>query len=437
MTEPQENEEARTVHESVPKTETSGPGDTKGDPRSIEEIKRSLFTATPSNGPYDNLVVLTESSQPNAPPEPAHQADTCIDLNASGGSLGFSVHEPEENDERESPECSPTARRGVSLTSSRSSGYGGSGTCEQPIHTENTAPHDAIAMRRAYIQRKSNDSGSLGSSLTTEEMRRLYDTEVYIAWCDTCKLLREACPSKETVGFWDEVDMIGGDERKKCHSKFWIPFLSKLKSTFSDEDGFGSKQVVHLLKTLLGVEGDDDGEISLSKLVNVVRYFGPIKKDEENKCILVRHLVDIVKRSLVPVLIGKKKVKQSWFAGAMTRDEADEALKDEKDNTYLVRMSVSGSDSGNFVVSVKDSHGIHHFEIEGDPAESSKSRSLNCHLAFIGNTYDSLPSVIEDLKYNAIRDEEEDRDVHCTYICPNLPFNSVIAPYKNTNSKRK
>lgn len=74
---------------------------------------------------------------------------------------------------------------------------------------------------------------------------------------------------------------------------------------------------------------------------------------------------------------------------------------------------------------------------QGDPAESSKSRSLNCHLAFIGNTYDSLPGVIEDLKYNAIRDEEEDRDVHCTYICPNLPFNSVIAPYKNTNSKRK
>lgn len=177
MTEPQENEEARTVHESVPKTETSGPGDIKGDPRSIEEIKRSLFTVTPSNRPHDNLVVRTEISQPNAPPEPAHQADTCIDLNASGGSLGFSVHEPEKNDEREA------ARRDVSRTSSQSSGYVGSETGEQHIHTENTAPHDAIAMRRAYIQRKSNDSGSLGSSLTTEEMRRLYDTELYIAVC--------------------------------------------------------------------------------------------------------------------------------------------------------------------------------------------------------------------------------------------------------------
>lgn len=187
MTEPQENEDARTVHESVPKPETSGPGDIKGDPRSIEEIKRSLFTATPSNGPYDNLVVRTESSQPNAPPEPANQAATFMDLNASGSSLGFSFHEPEENDERESPECPPTdsvaERPGVSRTSSQSSGYVGSETGEQHIHTENTAPHDAIAMRRAYIQRKSNDSGSLGSSLTTEEMRRLYDTELYIAVC--------------------------------------------------------------------------------------------------------------------------------------------------------------------------------------------------------------------------------------------------------------
>lgn len=439
MTEPRENEEARNVHECVPQTETSAPGDLQGDPRSIEEIKRNIFSATPSNEPNDNnLVVRTEYSQPNAPLEPAQQA-ACIDLNASGGSLGFSFHEPEENDERGSPRCPDTdaaaARPDLSRTSSRSSGYVGSETGEQHIHGENTAPHDAIAMRRAFIQRTS--SGSLSSSLTTEDMRRLYDRELHLDGCDTCKLLREACPSKETIDFWDEVDIIGGDERKKCHSKFWIPFLSKLKSTFPDKDGFGSKQVVHLLKTLLGVEGKDDGEISLSKLVNVVRYFGPIKKDEENKCILIQHLVDIVKRSLVAVKIGKQNVKQSWFAGAMTRDEAEEALKDERDNTYLVRMSQSGSDSGNFVVSVKDSHGIHHFEIEGDPAESSKSPSLNCHLAFIGNTYDSLPSVIEDLKYNAIRDEEEDSDVNCTYICPNLPFNSVIAPYKNTNSKCK
>lgn len=117
MTEPRENEEARNVHESVPQTETSAPGDLQGDPRSIEEIKRNLFSATPSNEPNDNnLVVRTEYSQPNAPLEPAQQA-ACIDLNASGGSLGSSFH------------------------------------------------------------------GSLSSSLTTEDMRRLYDRELHLDGC--------------------------------------------------------------------------------------------------------------------------------------------------------------------------------------------------------------------------------------------------------------
>lgn len=441
MTDPRENEEkARIVQESVPQTETSGPGNFQEDPRSIDEIKKNIFSATPSNGPNDNnIAVRVENSEPNA----SQQAATCIDLNASGGSLGFSYHEPEENDERESPENPATdaalVRRGPSRTSSQSSGYVGSEACnEHHIHGENTDPHDAIAMKRAFFQRTRTSSGSLSSSLTTEEMRRMYDRELYMAGCDTCKLLRQACPSKETIDFWDEVDIIGSDEGRKCHSKFWNPFLRKMKSIFPDEDGFKNNQVVYLLKTLLGVEGKDDGEISLSNLVKVVRYFGPMKKDEEKKCILVRHLVDIVKRSLVPVLTGGKRVKQSWFAGAMTRDESEEALKNEKDNTYLVRMSQSGSDSGNFVVSVKDSHGIHHFEIEGNPEASSMSSSLNCHLTFSGNEYESLPGVIEDLKYNAIKDaDEEDRDVHCTYICPNLPFNSVIAPYKKTNSRHK
>lgn len=36
---------------------------------------------------------------------------------------------------------------------------------------------------------------------------------------DTCKLLREHCPSKETIDFWDGVNKCGSDDRIKCHSK--------------------------------------------------------------------------------------------------------------------------------------------------------------------------------------------------------------------------
>lgn len=74
---------------------------------------------------------------------------------------------------------------------------------------------------------------------------------------------------------------------------------------------------------------------------------------------------------------------------------------------------------------------------QGDFVEFSKSCFLNCYLVFIGNMYDFFLSVIEDLKYNVIRDEEEDRDVYCIYICLNLFFNSVIVLYKNINFKCK
>lgn len=49
--------------------------------------------------------------------------------------------------------------------------------------------------------------------------------------------------------------------------------MSKLNSTFSDEDGFGSKQVVHLLKTLLGVEGDGKAEGHIAFLMHISLFF--------------------------------------------------------------------------------------------------------------------------------------------------------------------
>lgn len=51
--------------------------------------------------------------------------------------------------------------------------------------------------------------------------------------------------------------------------------MSKLKSSFPDKDGFGSKQVVHLLKTLLGVEGKGkaEGQRGSFILVHISLFF--------------------------------------------------------------------------------------------------------------------------------------------------------------------
>ncbi|XP_061177362.1 uncharacterized protein LOC133186101 [Saccostrea echinata] len=417
MCDPHENNSAKIVHESVPLKDTQEPGELSGELKSISEIKENLFNATPtcSDGGAENLEAQSD-----------HPSTHTTDLNLSSTSLGFSVHEPVENEDRGNNTIDPQKERtNLSRALSQSSGYSGSVESECHFHGENPAPHDALVMRQAFIQRTS--SGSLSSSLTTEEMRRLYDKELYISGCDKCRLLRGTCPSKESIDFWDDVDMSGGDDKIKCHSKFWSYFIAKLKEKFPEESGLNSKQTVNLLKTLLNVQNTDDGEITLSNFVKIVRFFGPFKKDDKN-CVIIHHMSDIVKRSLVKSARDKKKI--SWFAGDMTREDAEKILEKQKNNTYLVRMSQSGSEDGNFVVSVKDENGVHHFEIEGNPEASSKSASLNCNLKFLGKTYETLPGVIEDLKYHGLKDEGDEEEVQCTFICPDLPFNTVITPYK-------
>ncbi|XP_062566671.1 uncharacterized protein LOC134228982 isoform X2 [Saccostrea cucullata] len=421
MCDPRENNGAKVVHESVPQKDTQGPGEILGEPKSISEIKENLFTATPTCS--DGGAVNLEAQSGHQPTASLPQQTYAADLNLSTSSQGFSVHEPVENEEKGNTNDPQRERALLSRTSSRSSGYSGS---VENFHGENTAPHDPLVMRQAFIQRTS--SGSLSSSLTSEEARRLFEQGLHISGCDKCKLLREKCPSKESIEFWDDVEMCGDDDKTKCHSKFWSYFFAKLKEKFPNEKGLNSKQAVNFLKTLLNVPNADDGEITLTNLVKLIRFFGPFKKDGEN-CIIIDHLNDIVKRSLVKSA-DKKKI--SWFAGDMTREDAEKILEKQKNKTYLLRMSQSGSDEGNFVVSVKDKDAVHHFEIEGDPEASSKSTSLNCHLKFFGKMYETLPSVVEDLKYNGLKDEEDDEEVHCIYICPDLPFNTVITPYKRT-----
>lgn len=67
--------------------------------------------------------------------------------------------------------------------------------------------------------------------------------------------------------------------------------------------------------------------------------------------------------------------------------------------------------------------------------ESAKSPDLNCHLRFLGRTYRTLPEVIGDLRTTPLHDEDSGEDIWCRRICPNLPFNNVMTPYKRTKWK--
>ncbi|XP_062615948.1 uncharacterized protein LOC134277633 [Saccostrea cucullata] len=161
-------------------------------------------------------------------------------------------------------------------------------TCDYEISVENTTfdnshlpvsdnvPHDQDALNNAARLERSF-SGSSNSSHVSE-----------LPDCDTCKLLRGIFSSRETVDLWDKV--VRGGNQNKCHSKFWIKFIEKLKEEFPHEDGLKSKQTMFLFKTLLGVSNRDDAEVDLADLLTVVRFFGPIKPDSDGRYLLIQHV---------------------------------------------------------------------------------------------------------------------------------------------------
>ena len=169
MQDPQETKGAKIVHESVAETETSGPGHIAGDVRDIDEIKQDLFSASPSGkDQYQNLAVQSENGQEDPPQGTSQQS---VDGNSSVRSLGFPVHSPVENEGAGPPQCADPVpeRRGISRTSSRSSGYAGSEQFEEHYVAKNESPHDP----KAFFHRTSSDS--LNSSLSREAMREIYD----------------------------------------------------------------------------------------------------------------------------------------------------------------------------------------------------------------------------------------------------------------------
>ncbi|XP_052709937.1 uncharacterized protein LOC128184481 [Crassostrea angulata] len=333
----------------------------------------------------------------------------------SSSSTSFSGSDPVEHDEEAEVNLS---KRGSSRGLSESSGYTGS-LDRIPDPVLDRIPCDPDVPMMAYFHRNSRAS----SSSTTSDL---------FSWeCSTCKMFRDTAASKETMEFWSEVETPSQNSTKSCHSKFWIRFYEKLKEKFPKEDGLNSKQTKFLLKTLLEVCDDVEGIVELSRFLKIVRFFGPVKNDgDSGRCCLVKHLHEIMQKSVQKDATTKERL--SWFAGEMSRTEADSLLRNQRNCTFLVRMSQSGSDNGDFVVSVVDGEECIHFEIEGNPMESAKSPDLNCHLRFLGRTYRTLPEVIGDLRTTPLHDEDSGEDIWCRRICPNLPFNNVMTPYKRT-----
>lgn len=260
--------------------------------------------------------------------------------------------------------------------------------------------------------------------------------------CGSCKLLMQKLNCEETKQFWREIDNEGPNADHSCHVKFFEKFLERLKDAFPKEDGLNSKSTINLLKFILDVDRKDPAAgIKLSDLKRITDLFGPIKK-QDDRCELIRQLHLLIKRSL-KTRDKDKRIKSSWFVGDMTREEAEKCLlaKDSRDKTYLVRISGTDGEDGDFALSVRHDDHCHHLKIQGDPKLALSESPYNAHLKFAGREFSSLPEVIDYVTHKQeieMDTEDETGDFHscssvmCLRVFTKSPLNGAMSGYEKT-----
>lgn len=272
----------------------------------------------------------------------------------------------------------------------------------------------------------------LGSSFGTASTCPDYD-------CDECSLIASKLPSQESIEFWKSIPRKGLDD-SGCHIKFFEKFITSMKEFSKAEELLKDSKVLNLLKTLLKVSlADETAVVEYKNFARLVKYLGPVRKKE---CVLLEQIHNIKESSVVKD--KKRKEKLCWFAGEMTRDDAENILKTQLCGTYLVRMSQTTV--GAFVISVKHEDNVEHVEMLSDFINAVNTDPYDARLILNGRTYASVAKAVNSLKTQPLiiaeeADEEEDDveegargsvDVFCKYCCPNLPLNGVISGYRKT-----
>lgn len=261
-----------------------------------------------------------------------------------------------------------------------------------------------------------------------------------MAPCDVCDVIEKSYPDHDSIEFWRSIEE-SSDSRTRCHKKFYRRMVQRFREAFPDEPALRNTRTMNFLKMLLHIEGTDDTvEVFFDKFVRVLKFFGPVKLSG-SRCVLLQQLQLMIDKSLKYNSNGKKKEKISWFAGDMSREEAENRLSPEQEGTYLVRMSQNNADHGDFALSVKQNEVVYHIEIKGQPLKASTKEPFSSCLVFQAKEHPSLVELVEELKYGPVTvaddEEEEGTEIWCQRICPGLPLNGVISGYKRTKANTK
>ncbi|XP_062566648.1 uncharacterized protein LOC134228963 [Saccostrea cucullata] len=295
-----------------------------------------------------------------------------------------------------------------------------------------TSPVPAVGETQG--QRRLKNAFAISETSTEEWIQQAVSA---IPPCDVCDVCEKSYPHHESIEFWRSVEECS-DIRTRCHKKFYKRLIQRFREVFPEETTLRNKRTMNLLKNLLHIEGTDDTvEVHFDKFVRVLKFFGPVKLSGQ-RCILLEQLQLLIDKSLKN---NQRKEKISWFAGDMSRQQAESKLDPEPNGTFLIRMSQNNSEHGDFVLSVKQGDTVHHIEIKGQPLKAFAQQPFSSCLLFREKEYSSLIDLVEELKYDSItvtgeEDGSEETEVWCSAICPGLPLNSAITGYKRTKAKQ-
>ncbi|VDI37760.1 Hypothetical predicted protein [Mytilus galloprovincialis] len=175
--------------------------------------------------------------------------------------------------------------------------------------------------------------------------------------------------------------------------------------------------------------------VLLSNILRLVKLFGPIRK-ENNSCVLLNQLHQLLRRSLKKRDQDSNKMS-TWFVGEMSRQEADDLLLNNncKDKTYLIRISGTDGEDGDFALSVRHENHCHHLKIQGNPKKALSEEPYNAQLKFDGEFFKSLPDIIDHINMGDIQLDDDTKDNQCSSIsCLRVhqysPLNGVMSGYE-------
>lgn len=277
------------------------------------------------------------------------------------------------------------------------------------------------------------DSASSDASSFVGVGSSVFSRSGYQTDCDSCDLLMESINCEFTKTFWKSIPNVGPDRSQSCHCKFFEKLVQKLKDDFPHEKGLNSKSTLNLLKILLHVDFKDRAApVLFSNILRLVKLFGPIRK-ENNNCVLLNQLHQLLRGSLNRM--------STWFVGEMSRQEADGLLlKDNcKDKTFLIRISGTDGEDGDFTLSVRHENHCHHVKIQGNPEKAISEEPYNAQLKFDGEVFKSLPDIIEHINMHngniQLDDDTEDNScssISCLRVYQDSPLNGVMSGYEKT-----